>query len=72
MTETMILGLRLVSEGIDGVDFARRFGAPPGQVFGHTISDLETAGLLASSGHRLRLTEKAYLVSNRVFARFLP
>jgi coproporphyrinogen III oxidase-like Fe-S oxidoreductase len=41
-------------------------------VFGPVIAELERAGLLAWAGDALRLTERAYLVSNRVFACFLP
>lgn len=71
MSETMILGLRLVADGVSRSDFARRFGRSLESVFGPTIEQLAQAGLLASEGDRLRLTARAYLVSNRVFAHFL-
>jgi oxygen-independent coproporphyrinogen-3 oxidase len=72
MSETMILGLRLVAEGVSKADFARRFGHPPDSIFGPVIANLARTGLLASDRDHLRLTERAYLISNRVFAQFLP
>lgn len=72
MAETVILGLRLVREGVSKADFARRFGQSLDSVFGPAIGGLEQAGLLRLDGDTLRLTEKAYFVSNRVFVEFLP
>jgi oxygen-independent coproporphyrinogen-3 oxidase len=71
MSETMILGLRLVAEGVSREPFARRFGHTIDQVFGSAISDLVSLGLLVDDGQTLRLTERAYLISNQVFVRFL-
>jgi oxygen-independent coproporphyrinogen-3 oxidase len=71
MSETMILGLRLVAEGVSREPFARRFGRTIDQVFGSAISDLVRLGLLVDDGQTLRLAERAYLISNQVFVRFL-
>ncbi len=71
MIETMILGLRLTVEGVQRERFARRFGHPVDEVFGSTISDLVELGLLVDDGQAVRLTERAYLISNRVFVRFV-
>jgi oxygen-independent coproporphyrinogen-3 oxidase len=71
MIETMILGLRLTREGMQRERFARRFGRPVDEVFGSVISDLVGLGLLVDDGQTLRLTERAYLISNQVFVRFL-
>lgn len=71
MIETMILGLRLTGEGVQRERFARRFGRPVDEVFGGAISELVGLGLLVDDGQALRLTERAYLISNRVFVRFL-
>ncbi len=72
MSETAILALRLVREGISRSGFARRFGRALDEVFGPALEALERAGLLAADGDRVRLTERAYLVSNQVFVRLLP
>jgi oxygen-independent coproporphyrinogen-3 oxidase len=72
MAETMILGLRLVRDGVDREDFAARFGSHPEEVYGPQIADLKRLGLLEEWGNSLRLTPRAYLISNRVFVRFMP
>ncbi len=68
--EALILNLRLV-EGVDGVDFLRRWGHDP-------IPDLDAldaqpgmAGLIDRAGSRRRLTARGRLLSNEVFARLL-
>lgn len=71
MRETVILGLRLVGEGVSAADFAARYGRELGEVFGATIDPLVDARLLEWVGNRLRLTERAYLISNQVFVRFM-
>ncbi len=72
MAETVILQLRLVREGVQKADFARRFGREIDEVFGETITRLEKLGLLTSDQRSIRLTERAYLISNQVFVQFLP
>ncbi len=72
MAETMILGLRLVQDGVSKADFLARFGCPPEEAFGQAISELLHLGLLWEDAGALRLAERAYLISNQVFLRFLP
>ena len=72
MSETLILGLRLVREGVSSDDFARRFGCTPDEVFGPALDELERIGLLERTGAAIRLTERGYLLSNQVFVRLLP
>jgi oxygen-independent coproporphyrinogen-3 oxidase len=72
MAETVILQLRLVREGVQKADFAQRFGREIDEVFGETITRLEKLGLLTSDQRSIRLTERAYLISNQVFVQFLP
>ena len=67
-----ILNLRLVQEGIDLRAFEARFGSPAGDIFGKEISYLENLGLLHRSGDILMLDQRAYLLSNQVFMRFMP
>ncbi len=69
--ETMILGLRM-AQGINRDAFEARHGQPLDTVYGDVIRELTEWGLLEESNRDIRLTEHAFLISNRVFARFLP
>jgi oxygen-independent coproporphyrinogen-3 oxidase len=72
MGETMMLGLRLVREGVPFERFGCLHGASLPDVFAQEIGDLTTLGLLQSDGVRVRLTPRGLMVGNQVFARFLP
>ncbi len=72
MGETMMLGLRLIEEGVSLASFEARFGVSVGEVFGSTVEKLKALGLLEQDGQRLKLTPAARLVGNQVFAEFLP
>jgi oxygen-independent coproporphyrinogen-3 oxidase len=63
-SETIILGLRLVNDGINLTD---------SQVnrFNDRINELVNDGLLIQSGTNIRLTKKGILLSNHVFRAFL-
>jgi oxygen-independent coproporphyrinogen-3 oxidase len=70
--ETMILGLRLVQEGVRLADFRQRFGRELMDVYGREIKEAEQAGLLEVNGERVRLTKRGRLLGNEAFQRFLP
>lgn len=72
MAETVILGLRLVREGMKGSAFEGRFGCSLDEVYGPIIEELTALGLIERTAGGIRLTRRAYLVSNQVFVRFLP
>jgi oxygen-independent coproporphyrinogen-3 oxidase len=72
MGETMMLGLRLVQEGVTFQRFQQRHGRALLDVFGTEIERLERLGLLERLPERVRLTPAARLVGNQVFAAFLP
>jgi oxygen-independent coproporphyrinogen-3 oxidase len=72
--ETMMTGLRLVSEGVSADQFFNRFGVRLEEYFRQQIDGLASQGLLewAGAGHeRLRLTRRGRLLGNRVFAEFI-
>ncbi len=71
MNETMMLGLRLVEEGVSAEIFQARFGLFMQDVFGDEIEKLLKLHLLEWSAGSLRLTRRAYLVGNQVFRHFL-
>ena len=72
MGEFMMLGLRLVAEGVTEARFRARFGVAFSSVFPDEIEDLERRGLLERSPDRVRLTSAGRLLGNQVFAQFLP
>jgi len=72
MGETMMLGLRLIEEGVERARFADRFGTELDDVYGPTITQLVEQGLLESDARRIRLTPHGRLLGNRVFGAFLP
>ncbi len=72
MGETLMLGLRLIEEGVERARFRDRFGVKLDDVYGTTIERLIEQGLLESGSERIRLTAHGRLLGNRVFAEFLP
>ncbi len=71
MGETMMLGLRLVREGVPFARFEAMHGEPLRAAFGPSLDRLHEGGLLESDGERVRLTPKGLLVGNRVFSEFV-
>jgi oxygen-independent coproporphyrinogen-3 oxidase len=72
MAETMMLGLRLLQEGVPGERFRTRFGIGIEEAFGAEIDGLVARGLLERLPDRVRLTPNGWLLGNRVFAEFMP
>jgi oxygen-independent coproporphyrinogen III oxidase len=72
MGETMMLGLRLLREGVSRSRFAARHGQAVDAMFGVELRQLAERGLLMWDDHRIRLTPAGLLLGNRVFAEFLP
>ncbi len=71
MGETMMLGLRLVEEGVPYSRFEAMHGQPLGAAFGPALDRLQGSGLLESDGKRVRLTSRGLLVGDRVFSEFI-
>jgi oxygen-independent coproporphyrinogen-3 oxidase len=69
--EMLLLGLRLVEEGVDAGEFRQRFEVDLEAVFGEDLAELEGQGLLERAGTRVRLTRKGHLLGNRVFLHFV-
>ncbi len=72
MGEMMMVGLRLLEEGVPDSRFRARFGVSLLEAFPDEIENLSRMGLLEWHGESLRLSRKGWLLSNRVFVRFLP
>jgi oxygen-independent coproporphyrinogen-3 oxidase len=71
MSESMIMGLRLVREGVSGAAFEERFGSRLEEVFGAQIDLLIARGLLEWQGDSLRLTPGARIIGNQAFLEFV-
>lgn len=72
MGETMMMGLRLLQEGVEYARFANRFGDSLEAVYGSEIDDLVVQGLLEQRPQSIRLTPYGHLLGNLAFACFLP
>lgn len=72
MAETMMLGLRLLRDGVSDADFTRRHGVGIQDRYATTVERFIGLGLLEWAGDRLRLTGRGALVANEVCAAFLP
>ena len=70
--ETMMLGLRLLVDGVSATDFHTRHGLNLRERFGNEIDRFVGIGLLEWQADRLRLTPAGSLVANEVAAAFLP
>jgi oxygen-independent coproporphyrinogen-3 oxidase len=72
MGEAMMLGLRLVQEGMPAARFREQFGVEIEDVFATELRDLAARGLIERLPDRVRLTPQGRLLGNQVFAAFLP
>ena len=72
IADTMILGLRLLEEGVGFEGFARRFGERLESLYESELRELAQLGLVEVAAERLRLTPRGGLLGNEVFERFLP
>ncbi len=71
MNETMMMGLRLLREGVPRGTFQSRFGVHIEHEYGAPLRRLRSQGLLAPDGDGVRLSSAGRLLGNRVFAEFV-
>ncbi len=72
--EMMMMGLRLVSEGVHSQEFQTRFAISLQERFGAQIDRLISLGLLEWVGEHeeiLRLSDRGHLLGNQVFKEFI-
>jgi putative oxygen-independent coproporphyrinogen III oxidase len=69
--EMLLLGLRLVEEGVGERTFDQRFGVGLEAAFGDDLAELQGQGLLEWAEGRVRLTRLGHLLGNRVFVHFI-
>lgn len=70
-SETIMLGLRLLIEGVDQARFAERFGASVEHFYADALERGIKLGLLEVSPARIRLTARGRFVSNQAMQLFL-
>ena len=75
IADTIIMGLRLLKEGLNEDRFGERFGRSLDDIHGETVKELIDLKLLKrknrTTGRTLLLTEKGRFISNQVFHRFI-
>jgi oxygen-independent coproporphyrinogen III oxidase len=71
MGETMMLGMRLVEEGVRAEAFEARFGVGLDRQYGRSLRHLQELGLIKWDTAGVRLTPGGRLLGNRVFREFV-
>ncbi len=71
MGETMMLGLRLLGDGVSTPGFRLRHGVALTDVYGAQLSRFTSLGLIEVNDARVRLTPRGTLLANSVCADFL-
>jgi len=71
MNETMMLGMRLVEEGVRERPFRDRFGVGMGEKYEWELRELKEIGLIEWDAGGARLTKRGRLLGNRVFGMFV-
>lgn len=71
MSEFVILGLRLLQDGVDTDEFREKFGKDIYDKFGDAINKHIVNGFIEKRENKLILSEKAYYVSNAVMVDFI-
>lgn len=71
MSETMLLGLRLLRSGVDADAFERRHGCSLAGAFGDVIDLAVERHLIEPTANGIRLTQQGLMLSNDVTAEFV-
>lgn len=71
MGEMMMMGMRLVREGVPAAAFRERFGTELADRFGRQLRRLQARQLIEWTDDRVRLTPPGRLLGNQVFMEFV-
>ncbi|MBK6768502.1 MAG: radical SAM family heme chaperone HemW [Ardenticatenales bacterium] len=71
MGETMMVGLRLIDEGVGHARFAALHGVDPRVVYADVLAELVGWGMITVDDERTRVTGRGLMVGNQVFERFV-
>ena len=72
MGETMMMGLRLVREGVERERFQALHRCDMEEVFAAQLRDLQAWGMIETDAARVRTTRRGLLMGNQTAALFLP
>lgn len=72
MADSMILGLRLLQEGVSFQAFLEQHGKPFEELYASILADYRNLDLLEVLDDRVRLTPRAHFIANQVMQAFLP
>ena len=72
MGETMMLGLRLLQEGVSERAFQQKYGMEIDAVYGETLAHLADQDLVTRENGRVCLTSQGMMLGNQIFMQFLP
>lgn len=72
LTETVMLGLRLLRDGLDLDGVSRRFGVDLRKRFAADLQELMTRNLVSLESGRLTLAESAVPIANEIWERLIP
>ncbi|MEZ4656406.1 MAG: radical SAM family heme chaperone HemW [Caldilineaceae bacterium] len=72
MSETMMLGLRLVREGVPFARFQQLHSHDLRIVYEKELAQLQNWGLITQDAERVRLTHFGLMMGNQVFTHFMP
>ncbi|MEZ4706408.1 MAG: radical SAM family heme chaperone HemW [Caldilineaceae bacterium] len=72
MSETMMLGLRLVHEGVSFAHFQHLHNHDLRMVYQKELAQLQSWGLISQDEERVRLTHFGLMMGNQVFTHFMP
>lgn len=68
--ETMMLGLRMLNDGVDETAFAQRHGITLQDHYGEPIARMTELGMLEHTGHGIKLTQRGMMLANSVVTEF--
>jgi len=71
MNETLMMGLRLLQDGVPRRSFKARFGVTIQHGYAAPLRRLQAQGLVAQDRKRVRLSKAGRLLANRVFEEFV-
>jgi oxygen-independent coproporphyrinogen-3 oxidase len=71
MGETMMLGLRLLHDGVSTKKFRLRHGVSIEEQFGSQLDRLQELGLLVIEEEQVRLSPRGSMLANAVCAEFI-
>jgi coproporphyrinogen III oxidase-like Fe-S oxidoreductase len=69
--ETMMLGLRLLNEGVDQTRFSSRYGADINHFYESELARGQELGVIEVDEQRVTLTKKGQFISNQAMTLFV-